>query len=298
MANIQHVLPLKAKLLKRERTAQTFGPDGDNLLVEYKELMKAVELRDMTEATARLEHAISTRREARSRSPKTYKTDKEVANAILSGEVDMRRFDVYLAKIPTAKEFLAMRSRERKLLESVAVSSYRMGLRTIREHGEGFQKDGEPGWLRDLKQIADAAVTDKDQEKYTAVHALFKFLRSSEVSALSMGACSGGARPSDLPLIYYQFRNFDEVHRFRLERASKITTRMAIPAGANTFIYSDVRIGPMPKVADFLPGWGASLNSAEEALANAAAIYARQDREIDESKAEPETRPRRKAVIA
>jgi hypothetical protein len=302
MANIQHVPIVKATLRKKEPAWQTFGTDDQNLLWDYKQLIDGLGLDDPTEATARLEQAILRRRESRARGvnpAKSYKTDKEVVDAVLSGEIDMRRFDTYIAKIPTAKELLVLRRRERKLLASVATSAFRMGCRSIREHGDGFQVNGEPAWLRDLKPIAEAAVANKDQQKWHDVHALGKFLRGHEIAALSMGACGVGARPSDLPLTYYQFRDVEAVHRWRLQFATKSFAMATIPAGKDTFIYTNIRIGPQPTVKDIDLSWGPSLWSAEEALANAAAVVARQEREIAEATpAEPERVRHGRAVSA
>jgi hypothetical protein len=263
-----------AKVRRKEPSWQMFGTDADNLLARYGARLAAAGIEDPTEATNLLDQALTLRRASRARA-KPDDSDKALVDRVAAGEVSADSLPKHLTKVATPKERDDEARRSRQILADAALSAFRAGCRATREYGE-------VRWLKLLQPLVRSAVAEGDQKKWHELHQLAAFLRSREVAALSMASCDAAGR-TDLPRMYYMFERWDRCYNWIADHAPHTWPLVAPRNGQFVFVTRGItrtRPVPFPTLKDIDPSWGPGLYSAAEAIANAAAIDTRQEREF------------------
>jgi hypothetical protein len=289
---IIHALVPKMRVERRDPKGQTFGPDDKNFLATYRGLLDALGIEDPSDfgegnprrALDLLAHAISLRKSARAMLRAHADPDADLATKVATGEVDPGAVGKTLAK---TKELAERRKLEQMVIARSADRAFRNGITAIRNVGE-------KRWLGILRPIVEQAIRDKDQLRWSTAHRFGAFLRDPDIAALS-SAVSG---QKEVPRFHYMFRDWAAVNRWQVERATHTYEKTNVHAGEYAFVtigFNPNHVPPFPGVADFDPEWGAGIYSADEAVANADAIWRRQEAEIDT--ASPEARPRTKVFI-
>jgi len=291
MPLVEHAPVIQATVERPTPAWQPFGPDKTNLLARYVSLLDHLGLDDPTTASMKLQQAVGLRDTARHLArPRTVTPEKSIADQLAAGDITPAEAKRLAAKRPSPDAARESSKAEESIFGSAALSAFRMGLRELYELGEA-------NWLDLLRPIADEAVKTRNDPRWVAVHALAKFLRAPEVAGLSRG--SSGSRRSDLPAIYYQFAHFDLAHLWQLDHAEKTMPLTHDTFGRLTFIQHAVRgIAPIPSMKNIKPDWGAGLFSATEAMTHADAVEAKQNRDVDNARAEVPEKPRRRAMVA
>jgi hypothetical protein len=289
---IIHVLVPEMRVERREPKGQTFGPDADNHLTAYQELINALGIEDPSDfgegnprrAVDLLPHAISLRKSARAMLKAHADPNADLATKVATGEVDPSAVGKTLAK---TKELAERRKLEQTVIARSADRAFRNGITAIRNVGE-------KRWLGIVRPIVEQAIRDKDQRRWSTAHRLAAFLRDPNIAALSRAI----SLQTEVPRYYYMFRDWVGVNRWQVQRATHTYEKTNVHAGEYAFVtvgFNPNHVPPFPGVAEFDPEWGAGIYSAEDALANADSIFRKQEAEIDT--ASPEPRPRTKVFI-